>query len=145
MPFEFQVTVDAEQPHPLARWWAAALGWVVEPSDEAFIKKMVAAGMATEKDTMTFEGTLVWRRGAAIRHPGELGGGPHPRVLFQQVAEMKSVKNRLHLDIRVGQEQVRAEADRLIGLGASFLHDGQRGPQRWITLADPEGNELCVS
>ena len=33
----------------------------------------------------------------------------------------------------------------LLGLGATKLWDGQVGPQTWVTLADPEGNELCVS
>ena len=55
------------------------------------------------------------------------------------------MKNRLHLDVFVGAENVRAEADQLIGRGATYLHDGQQGPHRWVTLADPEGNEFCVS
>jgi hypothetical protein len=33
----------------------------------------------------------------------------------------------------------------LVARGATFLHDGQQGPQRWITMADPEGNEFCIS
>ena len=33
----------------------------------------------------------------------------------------------------------------LLGLGATHLWDGQQGPMAWITLADPEGNELCVA
>jgi hypothetical protein len=40
---------------------------------------------------------------------------------------------------------VQAEADRLIERGATHLHDGQQGPHGWLTLADPEGNEFCVS
>jgi len=42
--YGFQVVVDAAAPHDLADWWAAALGWEVEPSDEAFIRKMIAEG-----------------------------------------------------------------------------------------------------
>lgn len=37
-----------------------------------------------------------------------------------------------------------AEVARLVALGASRLWDGQQGPHRWVTLADPEGNEFCV-
>ena len=59
--------------------------------------------------------------------------------------EAKTVKNRWHLDVWVGAQNVRDEADRLIAAGATFLHDGQQGPHTWVTLADPEGNEFCIS
>src|ERR1022692_623017 len=75
MAYDFQVAVDAAQPHVLADWWADALGWDVEPSDEAFIRRMIAEGYATEADTMTHNGVLVWAEGAAIRHPGGPGSG----------------------------------------------------------------------
>jgi hypothetical protein len=98
-PVDFQVTVDAARPHELADWWAAVLGWEVEPSDEAFIRRMIAEGYATESDTMVHNGSLVWSEGAAIRHPAGPDSG-RPRVLFQFVPEAKSVKNRMHLDLR---------------------------------------------
>jgi hypothetical protein len=28
---------------------------------------------------------------------------------------------------------------------APRLWDGQQGPNRWVTMADPEGNEFCVA
>ena len=40
MAYEFQVAVDCADPHTLADWWAETLGWQVEPSDEAFIRRM---------------------------------------------------------------------------------------------------------
>src|SRR5262249_33655958 len=121
----------------------------VEPQDEAFIKQMIAEGHATDEDTIIFNGALVWKDGGAIRYPGEVGSGlhgPHPRVLFQLVPEGKTVKNRMHLDVRIGDgdncdEVVAALAER----GATFLHTGTQGPHTWITMADPEGNEFCVS
>ena len=70
MPIDFQVTVDAAAPHDLARWWAGTLGWEVEPSDESFIREMIAQGHATEDETMVYDGVLVWTAGAAIVHPG---------------------------------------------------------------------------
>ena len=146
MPYNFQVVVDAARPHVLADWWADALGWVVEPSDEAFIRRMIAEGYATEADTMDHNGVLVWTEGAAIRHPGD---GPEradrKRILFQLVPEPKAVKNRVHLDLFVGAENVDAEMERLAGSGATFLHRGQQGPHSWVTMADPEGNEFCIS
>jgi len=143
MAHDFQVTVDSDDPHPLADWWAETLGWEVEPSDEAFIKRMISAGYATEDDTKRHNGVLVWKEGAAIRHPeGPLRA---PRVLFQLVPEPKTVKNRMHLDVRIGADDVEVAVARLIARGAKFLHNGRQGPHTWVTLADPEGNEFCVS
>ena len=141
MAYLFQVTIDSTAPHPLADWWAEALGWQREPTDEAFIRRMVDAGHAAESDTMRHNGELVWVVGAAIRHPTDEA----PRVLFQQVPEPKTVKNRVHLDVRVGPENVDGEVARLTARGATVLHHGQQGPFRWVTLADPEGNELCLT
>jgi predicted enzyme related to lactoylglutathione lyase len=64
-------------------------------------------------------------------------------LILQGVAEPKTAKNRMHLDIHA--EDIEAEAERLVGLGATRLE----GPveelgESWIVLADPEGNELCV-
>jgi hypothetical protein len=145
MTYDFQVTVDCADPHPLADWWAETLGWTVEPSDEGFIKEMIAKGYATEDQTTRHHGTLVWKEGAAILHPDIPAVGLRRRVLFQLVPESKSVKNRLHLDVRVGTENVAAEQEKLTSRGATFLHTGRQGPYSWVTLADPEGNEFCVS
>ena len=143
MAYEFQVTVDAAYPHTQADWWAQTLGWDVEPSDEEFIRRMVGAGHATEADTTVHRGVLVWKEGAAIRHPDGLERAP--RLLFQLVPEAKQVKNRMHPDIRVGADSVPDVVAALIARGATFLHESRQGPHTWVTLADPEGNEFCVS
>ncbi len=143
MAYEFQVTVDAADPHTQADWWAQTLGWQVEPSDEAFIRRMISAGNATEDDTTRHHGVLVWKEGAAIRHPEGLSRAP--RMLFMLVPEAKQVKNRMHPDVRVGGDSVPDVVAGLIARGATFLHDGRQGPYTWVTLADPEGNEFCVS
>ena len=141
MATDFQVTIDCADPHELADWWAEALGWIVEPSDEAFIRRMIDAGHATEADTTTHRGVLVWREGAALRSPDP----GRPRLLFQLVPEAKTVKNRLHLDLRFGAENLEKEVTRLVGMGATELWRGSQGPHTWATLADPEGNEFCVA
>ncbi len=145
MAYDFQVTIDCVAPHVLADWWAAALGWEVEPSDEAFIRRMIAEGYASEADTATHRGVLVWREGAAITTADAGGSGRGRRILFQLVPEPKTVKNRVHLDVDVGAEHVEAEVARLVAVGATFLHRGRQGPHTWVTIADPEGNELCLS
>jgi Glyoxalase-like domain len=145
MAYDFQVVVDCADPHTLADWWADALGWRVEPSDEAFIRKMIDEGHATEDDTTTHNGVLVWKVGAAIRHPDGPARGQGKRVLFQLVPEPKTSKNRVHLDVWVGADNVESELARLTARGATFLHRGRQGPLSWVTIADPEGNELCLS
>jgi hypothetical protein len=143
MALTFQVTVDCREPHVLAEWWAQTLEWDVEPSDPDFIRAMVEQGHATEDDTTTYRGVLVWRTGAAIRHP-DPDAGPGARVLFQLVPEAKTVKNRVHLDLRPGPEGQDAVVARLVERGATVLHTGREGPHTWTTLTDPEGNEFCV-
>lgn len=68
------------------------------------------------------------------------GNDPAPTLLVQAVAEMKQVKNRMHLDLHVADPE--AEAQRLREIGATRLGDGRLGDIRWITMADPEGNEF---
>lgn len=145
MPHDFQIVVDCAEPHVLADWWAEALDWEVEPSDPAFIEEMISKGFATEADATMHKGVKVWREGAAIRHPEALPGGRPRRILFQLVPEGKTVKNRLHLDMWVGQDNVASERTRLESMGATFLHEGRQGPHTWITMTDPEGNEFCVA
>ena len=141
MATDFQVVVDCAAPHVLADWWADALGWQVEAQDAAFIRRMIDAGYATDEETTTHNGALVWKTGAAINSPDP----NRPRLLFQQVPEGKTVKNRMHLDLRVGAERREAEVARLVAAGATELHRASQGPHEWATLADPEGNEFCVS
>ncbi len=66
-----------------------------------------------------------------------------PPILFQKVPEAKIVKNRVHLDFRT--ESRVDEIARLEALGASVLREGSLGSIHWTVMADPEGNEFCVS
>jgi Glyoxalase-like domain len=143
LPIDFQVTVDAAAPHDLADWWADALGWEVEPVDESFVRKMIAQGYASDAETLVHHGALTWKAGAAVVHPQGRASG-RSRVLFQLVPGAKAVKNRVHLDLRPGPEGTEATVARLAARGATELHRGQQGPHRWVTMADPEGNEFCV-
>ncbi len=135
-----QIALDCADPHQQADFWAAALGYTAD-RDEAFVQRMLDAGHATDDDVTRHQGVLVWKTGDAISDPGGRG----PRWFFQQVPEHKSGKNRMHVDLQVGAARRDAEVERLQGLGATKLYDGQLGPQQWVTMADPEGNEFCVS
>jgi hypothetical protein len=137
---QFQIAVDCADPHRLNQFWAAAMGYEVEDNQDQ-IKKMMDAGYAGDDDVTEFEGRIVWKTGAACNDPD----GTRPRLLFQTVPEPKTVKNRVHLDLHVGADRRPAELERLLALGATKLWEGQEGPNTWITLADPEGNEFCLS
>ena len=85
-----------------------------------------------------------------------LDGGPLP-VWFQVVPELKAGKNRLHLDISIGggrafpletrRQRVDAEAERLAGLGASYVRVlSDEGLDHYgIAMQDPEGNEFDIN
>jgi hypothetical protein len=64
-----------------------------------------------------------------------------PGLLFARVPEPKTLKNRLHLDLRPDDQG--AEVARFEALGARRVDVGQ-GDESWIVLSDPAGNEFCV-
>jgi predicted enzyme related to lactoylglutathione lyase len=70
--------------------------------------------------------------------------GSWPTIDVAHVPEGKSVKNRLHLDLRADGSSMAEEVERLIGLGATRVDVGQSSDVTWTVLADPEGNEFCV-
>ncbi len=67
----------------------------------------------------------------------------HVTMMFIQVPESKTVKNRMHLDLQADDRA--SEVERLVGLGATLLSDNDEWGVRWSTLSDPEGNEFCVA
>ncbi len=137
-----QVAIDCADPHRLAAFYAAGFGYEVE-RNEPMIRNLLEQGLVTEADLVEVDGCLQFATAAACRD----SAGARPRLLFQQAPEGKTAKNRVHLDFQLGDETERDEAvERLLGLGATRLWDGQQGPvHRWVTMGDPEGNEFCVS
>jgi hypothetical protein len=41
--------------------------------------------------------------------------------------------------------QAAGQLGRLQDGEVTFLWTGEQGPHNWVTMADPEGNEFCVS
>lgn len=70
--------------------------------------------------------------------------GSWPTIDVSPVPEGKTIKNRLHLDLRADGLPTSAELDRLLGLGAQRAAVGQGADVSWVVLADPEGNEFCL-
>jgi catechol-2,3-dioxygenase len=70
--------------------------------------------------------------------------GSAPPIDVLAVPDAKSVKNRLHLDLRADGTTTAEELDRLFALGARRVDVGQGPDVTWTVLADPEGNEFCL-
>jgi hypothetical protein len=149
MAFDFQVVIDAQDPHALAPFWAEALGYVVE-DNSPLIEQLLAAAAVPEQATVQVGGRRAWATLAAVRHPDDpydevSGGGRGRRILLQKVPEKKAGKNRVHLDLRVGADNLESEAARLEALGANVIARVEEQGGKWITLADPEGNEFDLT
>jgi len=145
MTKDVQITFDCADPGGLAEFWAEALGYQLQPPPEGFDSwdaALAAFGVPREQ----------WNSRSAIL-PIE---GTHPRIFFQRVPEGKTVKNRVHLDVRAApglegdarMSALEAEADRLGALGATRAYriepDEATMEVGFITMRDPEGNEFCL-
>ena len=111
---EVQVNIDCLDAHSLRAFYCAALDY--RPEGETGVYTSCAPG----------EGTV------------------GPKLIFQKVPESKSAKNRVHLDLIVGD--IEAESTRFIALGATRVTAEPvcEGDECWIIMLDPEGNEICL-
>ena len=133
MAYGIQVTFDCADPAGLSRFWASALGYVVQPPPEGYDSW---PAFLTEIGVPESE----WDSRSACVDPDGTG----PRLFFQKVPEGKSAKNRVHLDVNVGRDNVGAEVERLVGEGATRVGELSEMGSHWVVMADPEGNEFCV-
>jgi predicted enzyme related to lactoylglutathione lyase len=109
------IAIDSVDPRPVADFWCAVLDWkVIEETDE----------------------------GISIAPPDR--GWPVIDVLVVPEGETKTVKNRLHFDLRADGVSTARELDRLLELGARRVDVGQGPDVTWVVLADPQGNEFCL-
>jgi hypothetical protein len=116
-----QLVIDCKNPYGLADFWAVALRY----------EKQWDRSASSNPD---------W---CAVIDPGERG----PRIVFQRVDEEKIGKNRVHLDMQVGQDHAEAEVQRLLTIGATrvaTIEPAGPGLHRRTIMRDPEGNEFCV-
>ena len=112
------LSVDARDAYAQSCWWAEVLAWSEDPEDP---------NLPGHDECMIF------------------APDGRQRLLLIEVPEAKSLKNRLHLDLVPTDRSREEEVERLLGLGATQVADHRRPDGRgWVTLADPEGNELCV-
>jgi catechol 2,3-dioxygenase-like lactoylglutathione lyase family enzyme len=148
MTLDWKIVIDCADPQAQAAFWAAALGYTVE-DNSMLIKQLLGAGAIGPDATVTVGGRLAFGTLQAVRHPDDpvqeaTGTGLGRRVLFQQVPEPKTVKNRVHLDLHAGPDHRDATVARLKELGATVLREVKEAGTNHVVLADPEGNEFCV-
>jgi predicted enzyme related to lactoylglutathione lyase len=124
------IVFDCAEAAPLARFWAAALGWQVAPAEEDELARLSAEGDDDPDDDPS----------VMVEPPEDSG---LPVLFFTEVSEEKAVKNRLHLDV-VAESTVADEIDRLESLGASLRNWAEGDGTTWAVMLDPEGNEFCV-
>lgn len=150
MALGWKLVVDTTDAPVLADFWAAALEYEVE-DPSALVEHLLAAGQIGADAVVEHRGRKTFRGFAAIRHPDDpfdptSGVGTGRRLLFQDVPEGKTVKNRLHVDIHSGPGSLDALVARLEGLGATRVSETDRGPAgHWWVMLDPEGNEFCAA
>ena len=154
MPARFQLVIDCKDPELLARFWAAALGYVLEPPPEGF------ATWDDFRRDIGFPDSELGMGADSIIDPS--GAGPsHLVPCRMEVA--KVVKNRLHLDIHVSggrtvvegrsvplttrRQRVDAEARRLTDLGATLtvVMSADGLDHYAVGMKDPEGNEFDIN
>lgn len=150
MALHWKLVVDSRNAPVLADFWAAALGY--EPEDQTtLIGRLLAEGRITEDAVIEHGGRRLFRGLAAIRHPDDpvdptTGIGLGRRILFQDVPESKTVKNRLHIDVHAAPDAPQDLVRRLESLGAAVVREVDQGPAgHWWVMQDPEGNEFCVA
>jgi hypothetical protein len=142
----WQLTIDANNPAALARFWAQALGYRPAPPTEP---------------VTTWNALYRARLGEDEGYDDRLfdPAGLRPPIWFQQVPEAKAGKNRLHLDIYpTGRdtalamerriEIVEAKVAELLTCGATverrIREDDPKDPAYFAVMHDPEGNEFCI-
>jgi len=146
MSVRFQLVIDCADPEPLARFWAAALGYEFEAPP---------AGFATWNDFYRKLGVPEEELADVVDRISD-PEGQGPSIWFHVVPDTKVVKNRLHLDIHASGEwtdpigtrtkRVDAEAARLAGLGATITGPFEEGLDHYaVGMKDPEGNEFDIN
>lgn len=147
-PLHWKLVIDAADPHAQADFWAAALHYTAE-DNSAVVERLLSAGALPGEAAVEYHGRPAFRDLVAVRHPHDpydpqTGTGLGRRLLFQRVPEVKTGKNRLHLDLHAGKERRADEVARLRALGAQVLREVKEPAGAWVVMADPEGNEFCV-
>jgi 4a-hydroxytetrahydrobiopterin dehydratase len=69
--------------------------------------------------------------------------GQGPAIWFQQMDAPRPQRNRLHFDVSVPHDEAHRRIEATVAAGGKLIYDTE-APAFWV-LADPEGNEACVT
>jgi hypothetical protein len=142
MAMSWKLVIDSANAPALADFWAAALEYEVE-DPSALIARLLAAGHVGADAVVEHRGHRTFRGFAAIRHPEDpfdpgSGVGRGRRLLFQDVPEGKTGKNRLHIDVHSEPGGLDKLVARLADLGATRVREVDQGPAgRWWVMRTP--------
>ncbi|MFG2721816.1 VOC family protein [Streptomyces sp. NPDC048416] len=117
-----ELVVDCRDPERLADFWCQVLDFQVIERSEGKVE--IGSWVPTVEEVR------------ARQTP--------PTLVFIQVPEGKTAKERLHLDVSPIDGSTHDEVSRLLGLGATTVDVGQGPGRSWVVMADPEGNEFDV-
>ncbi|HVH22775.1 MAG TPA: VOC family protein [Pseudonocardia sp.] len=109
-----QVAVDCDNAERLAGFWSALLGLPVGDGANEHFALLPAAPT-----------------------------GSLPALMFLQVPEPRTGKNRLHLDLTATDRPLAVK--RAVELGGTVLGEYDEYGARWTTLTDPEGNVFDIA
>lgn len=144
MTYKINVVFDCADPDRLARFWMIALpgyAFPTEPPDGFATWEEWADAHQIPQEQRNTARTIVDHA-----HPDR------PDIFFLKVPEPKTVKNRVHLDVKVGagrpeaqrRERIEQTAARLTEAGGAVLRRVDDAEGFWLVMRDPEGNEFCV-
>jgi Glyoxalase-like domain len=139
MAIKVQITFDAHDAYALATWWSELLGYQMEDHHD-LVTGLLAQGIVTEEQVSRIDGRLGFAGVATAVDPE----GIAPRLFVQEVPEAKVAKNRLHLDVPIGDEVLDDAVERVAGTGATLVEFREHPGERWAVMQDPEGNEFCL-
>ena len=111
----YALCVDAANAGETARWWADLFGTEPQADDDPGVWVV-----------------------------GKVPGMPFETMLFLDVPEPKTVKNRIHWDVYADVEDMRAAGATLLRARDDDPSTGSGERIGWHVMADPEGNEFCV-
>lgn len=137
------ITMYANDPRALARFWGAVFGYPETEWEDPLRQELLDSGLTPED----------LDKRALAEDPEGVG----PRFYFHHADQPKTGRNRLHLDVNLARgpddppsdaAALDAEKDRLVALGASVVRLVEQSwgpwPERYYQMQDPEGNEFCL-
>ncbi len=69
--------------------------------------------------------------------------GEGPTIWFQQMNASRPQRNRIHINVCVPHDEAHQRIAAALAAGGTLIYDAE-APAFWV-LADPEGNEACVT